>query len=116
VDRGPALPVEVCVPQELEKYLATEGLPIPPPVQGMALIDTGCTITAVDGSAILSIGVKSVGTSKTLTAGGPLPVNLYPARFNFPSFGVQIEYSSMAGVDLTGRKGGGRPLLRPHRP
>ncbi|MGH9362589.1 MAG: hypothetical protein ACRD2T_11800, partial [Thermoanaerobaculia bacterium] len=37
---GPILPVEVAVPSSLAQLLTSQNQPVPPPVAGLALIDT----------------------------------------------------------------------------
>jgi hypothetical protein len=81
---GPVLQVEVCVPSDLETLLAANNQPIPQPVTGWALIDTGASRTAVAQSCIASLGVQPIGAAKTGTAGGIREVSIYPARFRFP--------------------------------
>jgi hypothetical protein len=108
---GPVLQVEVCVPSDLEKLLSSQNQPIPQPVTGWALIDTGASRTAVEQSCIASLGVQPIGAAKTGTAGGIREVGIYPARFRFPGQGMDMEFSSTLGVDLKGQKVGGRDLL-----
>lgn len=85
---GPRLDVEVHVPPAFEKLLVKEGKPIPKPVVGKALIDTGATISAVDDSVITSLGVQPVGVADVLTPAGPTKQNQYPVRFDFPGSGL----------------------------
>jgi hypothetical protein len=44
---GPLLPVEIHVPTIVSTALVNLGLPVPNPVVGLGLIDTGASITAV---------------------------------------------------------------------
>jgi predicted aspartyl protease len=108
---GPVLQVEVCIPSDLEKLLAAQNQPIPQPVTGWALIDTGASRTAVEQSCIASLGVQPIGATKTGTAGGIHEASIYPARLRFPGQGMDMEFSSTLGVNLKGQKVGGKDLL-----
>ncbi len=81
---GPRLNVEVHVPQPLATLLSQQGKPIPKPAPGLALIDTGASITAVDDSVITSLGVQPIGVTTVHTPSGSAPQNQYPVRFVFP--------------------------------
>jgi hypothetical protein len=81
---GPLLPVNVQVPTTLASHLSQSGQPVPPPVSGQALIDTGASISAVDGTVIQSLGVQPVGVVKVNTPSGSAYQNQYPVQFVFP--------------------------------
>jgi len=80
----PILPIEISLPQTLIDYLSSKGEPIPPPVSGNALIDTGASITVVDLEVISKLKISPVGVVKVQTAAGPVDQNLFPARFKLP--------------------------------
>jgi hypothetical protein len=75
------------------------------------LIDTGATRSCVDSKVIASLGVKPIGVAVTGTAGGPVQQYRYPARFRFPGEGLEIEFSSVIGVNLAGQSIGGRDII-----
>lgn len=81
---GPQLDVEVEVPDALKTVLTQQGKPVPRPVTGKALIDTGASITAVEDSIIKSLGVQPVGVATVFTPSGSAQQNLYPVKFVFP--------------------------------
>jgi len=108
---GPLLHVEVSVPTALGRYLAERGQPIPAPVAGWALLDTGATRSCVDASVLQKLGLSPVGVVQTATAGGMVPQYLYPARLRFPAEGLDIEFASVIGVDLKGLRIADRELI-----
>lgn len=94
---GPRLDVEVHVPAAFEELLVKQGKPIPKPVAGKALIDTGASICAVDDSVITSLGVQPVGVALVLTPAGQTQQNQYPVRFVFPGSGLP-SYSHQQAI------------------
>ena len=67
---GPLLEVEVTIPAALENYLKAHGSPIPEPIAGWALIDTGASRTGVHDGTIAALGVNPIGLATVGTAGG----------------------------------------------
>jgi len=108
---GPILGVEVSIPKELADLLTAEKKAMPSPKAGYALIDTGATRSGVDHSIITELGVQPVGVAKTLTAGGEVEQNLFPAHFRFPGENIDIDFSSVLGVNLKGQHVNGQPII-----
>jgi hypothetical protein len=98
---GPIIEVQVAIPSALEQLFVRQNQPVPPPVRGRALIDTGATMSSVDDTAIRSLGVSPVGLINTGTAGGPQLQSMYPARFML-GVGWTFEFSRVTGSNLTG--------------
>lgn len=99
---GPVFDIEIAVPSALEQFLTQNHQPVPTPVRGQALVDTGATFSAVEDSVITGLGVKPVGLIQTGTAGGPQVQNVYPARFIFTGLGIVFETGRATGVNLGG--------------
>ena len=100
---GAILPVEVHVPDIIANQLTSSGQPVPNPVSGMALIDTGCTLTSVDDQAMQSLNLPPVNVVNTLTASGPAQQNQYPVKLEFPGHGISMAIQAATGVNLTGQ-------------
>lgn len=111
VNTGPLLNVEVSIPKELADILTEQEKVLPSPKTGFALIDTGATRSGVDKTIITQLGVQPVGITETLTAGGKVEQNLFPAHFRFPGEGIEIDFSSVLGVDLKGHEINGQPIV-----
>jgi len=104
---GPVIPVQIEIPTPLSRQLQLIGQVPPTPRPGFALIDTGASVSAVDGAVVRDLGVQPVGIASVGTAGGHQQQDLYPARFVFPGTNIpSIEFSRLLGADLSG--------LRPH--
>lgn len=81
---GPQIPVNVQMPQALASLLTQQQKPVPNPISGVALLDTGASISAVDATVIQSLGVSPVGVTTLHTPSGTSQQNQYPVRFEFP--------------------------------
>jgi Aspartyl protease len=109
---GPFMPVVVSVPSVLATAIAAQGQPVPAPVAGIALIDTGATRTCVDTRVIQSLGIQQISAVSVHTANGPTLVGTYPAKFLFPTFsGLEIEFSSVLSATLSGQLIQNQPLI-----
>lgn len=96
---GAILPnIEISLPQILVDELTKKGMPIPKPITGNALIDTGASASVVDLSVISSLQISPVGVATVLTTAGPVQQNLFPIRFVLP--GLVIDISAVLGADL----------------
>ena len=107
---GPILPVQVEIPTALAAQLQQAGQPIPPPVPGLALIDTGASLSAVDVTVVQTLGVQPVGIANVggVTGAGQQPT--YPGRFTFPGTGLpSIDFSLLLGANLGGLTVPGMP-------
>lgn len=92
--------VQIEVPEALSKQLAASGQSVPQPVTGMALIDTGATMTAVDTSVVAALGVNPVGVVPVGTAGGPATQPVYPIRLQIQGVGLVLNFSRVTGAPL----------------
>lgn len=111
---GPVVAVQVEIPAALASQLQQANQVPPNPVAGLALIDTGATISAVDAAVVQQLGVQPVGVTSVGTAGGPHQQALYPARFVFPGTPIPpIEFSQLLGANLVGQAVAGQqgPLI-----
>ncbi len=109
--QGPGLPVQIEVPLTLAQQLQSAGQPIPTPVPGFALIDTGASISAVDVSVMQNLAVHPIGIANVGRAGGPQQQNTYPARFVFP--GTQLpsmDFNQLIGANLAAQAVAGSQL------
>lgn len=115
ITNGPIAPAEFHVPTQLAKLLQDKGQRVPPPQQGMVLIDTGASMSCADSAVMSKLGVKPVGQVDIGTAGGQTKASTFPARLLI-GVGVipqplSIDFSSVVGVDLSGQSAGGQTLI-----
>jgi len=101
---GPIVSVQIEVPQALATQLQRSGQAVPSAVAGLALVDTGASISAVDITVIQHLGVQPVGIATVGTAGGPQQQAIFPARLSFPGTQVpSIEFNELLGANLAGQ-------------
>ncbi|TMA57640.1 MAG: hypothetical protein E6J80_06080 [Deltaproteobacteria bacterium] len=99
--RGPILAVEISIPAALLRRLTQQGQPPPAPQSGLALIDTGASLSAVDDEVVRTLGIAPVGQTQIHTAGGIVARPLYPMRFSFPGTALPpITFRRVAGGAL----------------
>jgi len=78
--KGPVVLVQAAVPAELEQHLKSKNAPVPRPVTGPALVDSGASLTMLDHEAVDALGVAPAGSVTLGTAGGTTKSVLYPVR------------------------------------
>lgn len=99
---GAFLTMDVHLPPVLATALTTAGQTVPPAQSGVALVDTGATMTCVHEPVLLGLGLNAVGTVNSGTANGQVQQTLYMARVTFPEVGWSLDLP-VVGVDLTGQ-------------
>jgi len=108
---GAVLQVEVNLPQPLIELFGQQGKTIPAPHTGMALIDTGATMTCVEESVLTGLGINAIGLVSLGTPAGPVQRPLFPARVAFPEPKLVVDLSRVVAVDLRGQTIQGMPLI-----
>jgi len=100
---GAVVPVEIYVPQAIAQVLTQNAQPLPTPVIGFAMMDTGANGTCVHEPSLTTLGLNPIDVVPSGTAGGPVQQNVYPARLVFPSLGWELNFARLTGVNLTGQ-------------
>lgn len=99
---GPIVPVTIAVPDAVQLLRGESGSPVPEPVTGFALIDTGATCSCFDNSAAVRAGLPTVGTSKMASVSHrENDVPLYTGKMMLP--GLHFDVEAGFGVELPGR-------------
>jgi len=94
--RGPRLVVAVRLPEIWARRLREDGAPVPVPVTGDALIDTGSSVSGLDGSVITRLGLPPV-RSDVITTPTRRSVQLtYPAQMSFS----EVDFPDLTGNDF----------------
>ena len=104
VAQGPVVPVLLSISDEAHQALMAAGKPIPEPVTGLALIDTGATWTCVDEDTARRAGLPTRGTAKMASASHPEhEVPVFAGRIVLDS--ININTPNAMGVNLSGFPG-----------
>jgi hypothetical protein len=61
--RGPVVQVSVSVHQDIAQQLLAQGLSLPTPERGFALIDTGASSTCIDEGTARRLNLPTIATS-----------------------------------------------------
>ena len=110
-ESGPVLSVEVSLPSSLAQLLSSASQPLPAPVPGFALIDTGASRTCVDRRTLSALGLNPIGVVPVGGVAGRSRHELFPARLHFPAEGFDIEFRSVVSVDLAGQTFDGQDIV-----
>jgi hypothetical protein len=95
------VPVEIQVPTRLANHLLKAGKPVPQPVSGVCLVDTGAEKTCVDDAIIRSLGVAPINKIPVNTPSGTTQQYTFPARLSFPGTPLPAaDFSSVLGSHL----------------
>lgn len=98
---GPTIPVTVGPAEQLIEALTKLNLPIPTPVSGLALIDTGASICMVDEAALQSLSLKPTGYQPLSTPSGLSTQPTYFASLSFPGTPIpNITFTDFAAGPL----------------
>lgn len=114
---GPWLPVAVEVPSAHSRVLVAHGLPVPQPVVGRALVDTGATHTCIDKQVAKRLGLPPLSSRDVLTASGITRQPVYFVMLTIATDPAQkIDPLPVLGADLAAAAHGlialiGRDLL-----
>jgi hypothetical protein len=103
IKEGPFFEVFVSIPQALAEFYTKENIPLPAPIRGIALLDTGASKSCVHAPVMRALKVSPIGVATSHTAAGSVPHSLFPAHFTFPVAKIEIDFASVVGVDLSGQ-------------
>lgn len=79
---GPLIMAVWSIPQVIEDFLKSNGTPLPAPVKGALLLDTGATGTCISIKAAEALGLKPTRLVDGFGAGGPTKNPIYNARLS----------------------------------
>jgi predicted aspartyl protease len=117
VHRGPCVPIIISVPDQLGVEFAKQGRPVPTPISGLALIDTGAGSTCIDEDVAKKLGLPVVNIVNMASAShASNKANVYPAKLQITGLPMGISAPSAIGAALAAQNSGlvaliGRDLL-----
>lgn len=108
---GAILDVAISIPQALIELYQKEHKPIPSPITGIGLIDTGASRSCVHAPIMKQLGINPINVVTSGTANGQALHGLFPAHFNFLAAKIEIDFASVVGVNLTGQDINGNQII-----
>jgi hypothetical protein len=98
---GPTIPVVIGLAPQALAMFQSAGLAVPPPVTGLAMIDTGASVSVIDVDALDGLGIAPSGTLAISTASGSSTQPTYPASISFPGTSLpNIHFADFVGAPL----------------
>ncbi len=102
---GPRVPVSVAVPSEVAQFLTQSGRPIPQPVAGFGLVDTGAAASCVDNTVAEQLQLPVVDVIRVATAShSDFETNVYPVTFDLVGVlggqRITVVCPKASGLDL----------------
>jgi len=76
--------VEIHLPDALVSQLQQEKKPVPPPITGIGLIDSGASISGIDETHAQKLGLISIEPVNVSTPIGSKTKSLYAVKLGFP--------------------------------
>lgn len=99
--RGPILQVSIGLEETIASQLVQQSKAIPQPISGLALIDTGASVTCVDDSIAQKLGLPVIDRANMASAShDATQVNVYPALIEFVGFKIKINAQRVMGASL----------------
>lgn len=97
---GPLLEIEVRVSTAFESVLTSRNMPIPNPRRGLAILDTGASVSAIQSTVLSSLGIPSAGNTPVVSAAGRLRTSRFDIRISFPALQLPLRDLNVLGVNL----------------
>jgi predicted aspartyl protease len=98
--QGPVVPVVLSVAQTIADQLLQQGLPVPAPVSGSALIDTGASSTCIDDATAQTLQLPAIDVvTMTSASHASTQQNIYPVLIEVAG-GIRIDVPRAMGANL----------------
>src|SRR5208283_1839702 len=102
---GPCLQVAINIEKSIADQLIQAGGRLPAPQQGIALIDTGASVSCIDEDAAKALTLPIVDVVTMISAShSSVPANVYPAHFQLVGTNIHINLPRVMGANLKPQK------------
>ncbi|MGO8670986.1 MAG: hypothetical protein ACLQVD_06455 [Capsulimonadaceae bacterium] len=98
---GPRVQVVIGAAQSLVSQILQRGETPPTPISGVALIDTGASVTSVDNAVAVLLGLPVVDVVTIASAShSSTPSNIYPVSLGIAGLAVNVDVPRCLGAEL----------------
>jgi len=99
--QGPCIQVSIGLAQAIAEQVLISGNQVPAPVVGLALIDTGASVTCIDDAVAQSLGLPVVDVAQMTSASHTATeVNIYPAFMQILGVSLSFNVDRAMGANL----------------
>ena len=99
MQRGPIVQVTIGIEENIAQQLLTQGTPLPQPVPGVALIDTGATSTCIDEAIAQQLNLPVIDVVSIASAShAASKQNVYPALIEV--VGIPIKFNALRAIGV----------------
>lgn len=100
------------MPSALEEWCVKHNYPVPPPIAGYALIDTGAAISGIHEPILEQLSIIPFDSIPLVTPSGTGRAFVYPTRVSFPALNVQgYTINRVVGSQLNWKTGDGKDVI-----
>ena len=99
--RGPLVQVIFGLGAAMATQLVQQGQPVPAPVSGLGMIDTGASTTCIDEAAAQAMGLPVIDVVQMTSAShASTPANVYPIQLQLIGTPIRVEIQRAVGAEL----------------
>lgn len=99
--RGPCVQVSITLEQTVAQALVQRGEQLPSPVAGLALIDTGASVTCIDAQAARHLGLTAINVVPMASASqARTDKNVYSIQFEIVGFPIRLQSFNAIEAEL----------------
>ncbi len=93
--------ITVSVAETIVDQLVQQGKPVPQPVSGMAMIDTGASATCIDDALAQRLGVPAIDVVQVSSAShAATSQNVYPVQIEVVGANIRVDVPRAIGAAL----------------
>lgn len=101
LQHGPIVQIIVGLAQSFADQLLQQGHPLPQPISGNALIDTGASTTCIDDQAAQNLGLPAIDVVQMTSASHTsTQQNVYPIQMQIVGSPIRVEVLRAIGANL----------------
>src|SRR5262245_58921318 len=100
-EKGPCIQITSCVASSIAEQLLQQGIAVPAPLPGIALIDTGASTTCIDMKIAAQLNLPVIDVVKIASASHTSIVqNVHPVMIEVVGVGIRIAIPHAIGANL----------------